>query len=169
MRAYLANGLFSESEQLYNQLIGEKVRKAFPDIQLYIPQENEAINDKNGYASSIQIFEGDNAHLDCADVLIAVLDGVEIDSGVSAEIGRFATLIEYDEIIGRDKKRFIIGVYTDSRQKGVSNSQKIEALQTKVAENQFSYRNLYTIGAVKKYGVVVASSEELIDSLKAFN
>ena len=48
-----------------------------------------------------------------SDVLIAVLDGVEIDSGVAAEIGAFSML-----------NRPIVGVLTDVRQQGRDNMQK---------------------------------------------
>ena len=35
-----------------------------------------------------------------------------------------------------------------------------------IAESQYSYINLYTIGAIKKYGVVVDSLEKAIKYLK---
>ena len=61
----------------------------------------------------------------------------------------------------------ILGLYTDSRQQGADNPQKIAALQ-EVAELQFSYVNLYTVGLVKLRGEIVSSSDELLEALNAY-
>lgn len=162
MKAYLANGLFSEADQLYNKHLAAKIRDNFPNIDLYVPQENAALNDKSGYANSLAIFDGDNFYLDSADLMIAVIDGVEIDSGVAVEIGRFVALKEFD----KSKNRNIFGIYSDIRQQGRTNSQKIDALIADGSENQFMYRNLYVIGAIKANGFLVSSSDELIEKMK---
>ena len=80
MKVYVANGLFSIGDRYVNQLIATEVRKAVEDIDLYVPQENDAINDKSSYADSLAIAEADLANLHASDVLVAVIDGVEIDS-----------------------------------------------------------------------------------------
>ena len=162
MKAYLANGLFSESDQLYNEYLAEKIRDNFPNLDLYVPQENAALNDKSGYANSLAIFNGDNFYLDSSDLMIAIIDGVEIDSGVAVEIGRFITLKEFD----KSKNRNIFGIYSDIRQQGRTNSQKIDALIADGSENQFMYRNLYVIGAIKANGFLVSSSDGLIEKMK---
>lgn len=162
MKAYLANGLFSESDQLYNEYLAEKIRDNFPNLDLYVPQENAALNDKSGYANSLAIFNGDNFYLDSSDLMIAIIDGVEIDSGVAVEIGRFITLKEFD----KSKNRNIFGIYSDIRQQGRTNSQKIDALIADGSENQFMYRNLYVIGAIKTNGFLVSSSDGLIEKMK---
>lgn len=161
MKAYLANGLFSEADQLYNKHLAARIRNNFPSIDLYVPQENAALNDKSGYANSLDIFKGDNFYLDSADLMIAVLDGLEIDSGVAIEIGRFITFKEFD----KSKKRYIFGIYSDIRQQGRTNSKKIEALIADGSENQFMYRNLYAIGSIKANGFLVSSSDELIEKM----
>jgi nucleoside 2-deoxyribosyltransferase len=166
IKAYLANGLFSESDQAFNAYLADRLRANFPWIDLYVPQENEALNDKTGYADSKTIFWGDNTFLDEADILIAVLDGVEIDAGVAAEIGRFAALRELEIINNNQTHRYIYGLYTDVRQQGVDNAKKIDALVNEVAENQFMYRNLYVVGAVKANGKIVTSSDELIKEME---
>ena len=86
----------------------------------------------------------------------AVLDGAVIDVGVASEIG-----------VAYHADMPILGLYTDSRQQGADNSQKIAALQ-EVAESQFSYVNLYTVGLVKLRGEIVSSSDELLEALKAY-
>jgi nucleoside 2-deoxyribosyltransferase len=166
IKAYLANGLFSEADQAFNNYLAHRLRHEFANIDLYVPQENEALNDKQGYADSKTIFWGDNAHLDDADILVAVLDGVEVDSGVAAEIGRFAALREWEIKHFNATHRCIFGLYTDVRQQGTSNAKKIDALINENVENQFMYRNLYVTGAVKANGFIVPSSDLLIDKME---
>ena len=165
MKGYLANGLFSESDRAYNELIARRVRDVVEGIELYVPQENAALNDKSGYADSVTIFKGDNDYLDKSDLLIAVIDGVEIDSGVAAEIGRFALLRQMDIVMFGESKREILALYTDVRLGGASNTTKVSALIEDSTENQFMYRNLYVLGAVKEHGRVFNSLSDLINYL----
>lgn len=151
MKAYLANGLFSLGDRLVNERLATAIRQAIPDIELYVPQENDAINDKASYADSLAIAEADLAMLQTSDVLVAVLDGVEIDSGVAAEVGAFSML-----------NRPIVGVFTDVRQQGRENMMKIEALIRDGIENQFVYRNLFVIGLIKRNGVITTSIDDAV-------
>lgn len=162
MKVYLANSLFSESDQMYNKFLASEIRNAIPDVSLYVPQENESINNKELFASSLAIYNADNMMLDDSDVMVSVIDGVEIDSGVVCELGRFASLCELD----KGRKRTILGLYSDVRQNGTENSRKIEALIHDSKENQFMYRNLYVIGAIKKNGRIFYKSYQLINYLK---
>ncbi len=157
MKAYLANGLFSLGDRLVNERLASAIRQAIPDIELYVPQENDAINDKTAYADSLAIAEADLAMLQKSDVLVAVLDGVEIDSGVAAEIGAFAML-----------NRPIVGVFTDVRQQGRENMMKIEALIRDGIENQFVYRNLFVIGLIKRNGVITSSINDAVLAVQEF-
>lgn len=156
MKAYLANGLFSLGDRYTNEVIAKAVRLAIPGIELYVPQENDAINDKSSYADSLTIAQADMEQLKVSDCLIAVLDGVEIDSGVAAEIGAFSML-----------NRPIIGVFTDVRQQGRDNTKKIDALIADGVENQFIYRNLFVVGLIKQNGVIVSSIDELVEHMKS--
>lgn len=154
---YFAAPLFTEMEQRYNAYVVERIREQYGDaVDVYLPQENEAINDKSGFADSVTIAQGDNAYLEKADLIIAVLDGVTPDSGVSAEIGYFYGM-----------KKPILGLYTDMRQGTHGNQAKIDALD-EVAESQFSYINLYTVGLVKQRGKIVTSSDELMTELGTY-
>jgi len=151
MKAYLANGLFSLGDRLVNERLAAAIRQAVPNIELYVPQENDAINDKSAYADSLAIAQADLEMLQNSDVLVAVLDGVEIDSGVAAEIGAFSML-----------NRPIIGVFTDVRQQGRENMMKIEALIRDGIENQLVYRNLFVIGLIKRNGVITTSINDAV-------
>ncbi|MFJ8101124.1 nucleoside 2-deoxyribosyltransferase [Lysinibacillus sp. NPDC096212] len=157
MKAYLANGLFSLGDRLVNEQLAAAIREAVPGIELYVPQENDAINDKTAYADSLAIAQADLEMLQNSDVLVAVLDGVEIDSGVAAEIGAFAML-----------NRPIVGVFTDVRQQGRDNMMKIEALVRDGIENQFVYRNLFVIGLIKRTGVITTSIAEAVKAVEKY-
>ncbi|MCH7321487.1 nucleoside 2-deoxyribosyltransferase [Solibacillus sp. MA9] len=155
MKAYLANGLFSIGDRYVNDLLARELRAAIPQIDLYVPQENDAINDKNAYADSLAIAQADLNSLKESDVLIAVIDGVEIDSGVAAEIGAFAML-----------NRPIVALLSDVRQQGRTNAKKIEALIADGTENQFIYRNLFVVGLIKQNGVIATTIEDVVALVK---
>ncbi|KRN24857.1 nucleoside 2-deoxyribosyltransferase [Lacticaseibacillus camelliae] len=153
MKIYFANALFSEADFAFNAQLVEKLRKAAPSLDIYLPQENASINDKNAYADSKMIAQADTEKVLAADLMIAVLDGPTIDVGVATEIG-----VAYAKHIP------ILGLYTDSRRLGATNQQKLAALQD-VAENQFHYLNLYTIGLIKLNGAVFTNSADLIQAV----
>lgn len=152
-KIYFASPLFSMSEQSFNEQVVEYIRENIPGVEVYLPQENESINDKSGYADSEMIANGDNKYLEEADILVAVLDGQTVDVGVAAEVGYFYSM-----------NKPIIGLYTDSRQGTYGNQQKIDALD-EIAESQFSYINLYLVGLIKMRGDIFNNVEELVATL----
>lgn len=99
----------------------------------------------------MMIAKADTDALFEVDLVIAVLDGQTIDAGVASEVG-----VAYQANIP------MIGLYTDSRQQGANNVEKINALRD-VAESQFSYVNLYTVGLIKLKGTVVTDEQTLIE------
>ena len=154
MKAYLANGLFSLSDRMFNKYLADLLRKKIKNLDLFVPQEQE-INDKSSYANSEMIAELDTNKLLESDILIAVIDGVEIDAGVATEIGVFY-----------NTGKPIVALYTDVRKQGRDNNKKIEALIADGNENQFMYRNLYTVGIIKKRGTIVDTVDELIEEIE---
>lgn len=150
MKIYFAGPMFAQADLLYNDHLVKKIRAISEKIDVYLPQENGAINDKTAYADSKMIALADTEKVLESDLLIAVLDGLVIDPGVASEIG-----VAYAKGIP------MIGLYTDTRQQGADNSRKIEALNT-VAENQFHYLNLYTVGLLKLNGSVVSDELALL-------
>ena len=156
VRIYLGAGLFNERDQFYNKYLAERIRGHHfmgELVDLYLPQENQEINDKNSFASSVNIANADTNKLLESDILVAVLDGDTIDAGLASEIG-----IAYAKGIP------IVGLYTDIRQFGTNNKDKIAALND-VCENQFSYINLFTVGLIKENGVIVRNSDSLMAEL----
>ncbi len=67
MKGYLANGLFSIGDRYVNEQLAKAIREAVPEIDLYVPQENAAINDKTAYANSEIIAEADLSKLEESD------------------------------------------------------------------------------------------------------
>ena len=153
-KIYFASPLFSEMEKSYNEKLVLSIRETYSEIEVYVPQEQGEINDKTAYADSMAIAKYDTEALLASQLMVAILDGSTIDVGVATEIG-----VAYQAGIP------IIGLYTDSRQQGATNPQKLAALQ-EVAESQFSYVNLYTVGLIKMNGAIYSTSE---DSITAIN
>ena len=150
MKIYFAAPMFAKSDLLYNEQIVKEVRALSPELSIYLPQENEAINDKTTYADSRMIALADTEKVLESDLMIALLDGLTIEIGVA-----YAKGIP------------VIGLYTDTRQQGGAHPKKIAALQ-ETAENQFHYLNLYTVGLIKLNGKVVSSETELLSEVKRF-
>lgn len=158
MKGYLANGLFGIGDRLLNSMIASELRKEIKGIDLYVPQENDEINDKSAYAGSIEIAMADVEKLKESDLLVAVIDGVEIDSGVAAEIGAFY-------MMGKP----IFALYSDVRQQGRDNEKKIQALVDDGTENQFVYRNLFVIGIIKESdGGIYSTVDGLVEGVREY-
>lgn len=164
MRIYLAGGIFFYGDYLRNIEWANKIREAFPNVDLYSPVENTEINGVEGkkkFAGSQEIANGDNIRLDNTDVLIACIDGDVLPSGTCAEIGKF------HEKIARGDNKYIIGICTDTRQCYNTHSDaKDKGGAASLGEQQYSYQNLYVTGLIKQAGILVYSIEEVIDELK---
>ena len=149
MNIYFAAPLFAKSDLLYNADLVNQIRSTYPQADIYLPQENASINDKSAYADSKMIAQADTEKVLESDLMIALLDGLTIDPGVASEIG-----------VAFAKEIPVLGLYTDSQQ-------KITALKT-VAENQFHYLNLYTVGLIKLNGEIYSSENALLEGLAAY-
>lgn len=156
-KVYFASPLFNAMEQEFNARVVKRLRESNKNLEIYLPQENMEINDKSLYADSIMIAKGDNDRLYESEILIAVLDGPIIDVGVATEIG-----------VAYAKGIKTIGLYTDVRH-GINASQlKLDALTNEVAENQFHYVNLFTVGCIKDNGKIVTSVDDLVKEMNKY-
>lgn len=166
MKAYLAGPIFTYGDLLRNTEWAQKIREAFPEIDLYSPVENTDINGVEGkkkFAGSQDIAKADNARLDETDILVACIDGDVLPSGTCAEIGKF------HEKIARGDNKFIIGICTDNRQCALTHSPAKDAGgRGELGEQQYSYQNLYVTGLIKQYGVLVTNIEDAIGYMKGF-
>lgn len=153
MKIYFAAPMFAKSDLVYNAYLVNQIRERYPEVEIYLPQENEAINDKTAYADSQMIALADTEKVLESQLMIALLDGVSIDAGVASEIG-----------VAYAKNIPVLGLYTDSRQQGATNTKKIRSLQ-EIGENQFHYLNLYTVGLIKLNGAIFSEEEKLFENI----
>lgn len=167
-RIYLASQIFAECWRDYNDKIAKRILEEFPDVDLYVPQNNKSINDKTKCANSIQIAHGDlTNNLDHDDIVIAVVDGDTPGIGTTFELGYFARICQEElQRTGSTKKK-IIALYTDSRE-GTATflDSKVDLLKNEIAESQFSYLNLLLVGGIKLYGVMCRTIDQVIEELR---
>ncbi|MCA9926138.1 MAG: nucleoside 2-deoxyribosyltransferase [Anaerolineales bacterium] len=153
-KIYVATFFFDVAGFEYTEKMAQQIKSRFPTVEPYLPQRNAAINDKKKNDKTItseKIYTNDTEELLSSDILIAGIDGVEIDSGVSCEIGIAAGWNEAVKMGHQGKPIHIIGFYTDMRQFGTG-------------ENRL-YRNLFVTGAIEQFGIIVRSLDELLIAL----
>ena len=164
MKIYLAGSIFYYGDVLRNTEWAQKIREAIPNVDLYSPIENTAINGTEGkkkFAGSQEIANGDNIRLDNTDILIACIDGDVLPSGTCAEIGVMR------EKIRRGDHKYIVGICTDNRQCYLTHSEaKNIGGAAELGEQQYSYQNLYVTGLIKQGGILVSNIDDAINFIK---
>lgn len=143
MKGYLASHFFNDAMFRWTEDLAQYIEKN-TNLDLYVPQRNADINDKknnDATITDIKISQADTKRLKEANILIANLDGLTIDDGVSAEIMAHGIMAEFEKDNNIDFPRLIIGIITDMRYIGTG-------------ENKL-YRNLMIIGKVKEHGHLV--------------
>ena len=167
VQVYLAGSMFCEADRMYNELLAKRIRERLgEDIDLYVPQENNSINDKTKCANSHDIFWGDYNRLQNCDIFIARIDGDIPPSGTSAEIG---IMSQRRQDWNKDTiPPMILGLCTDSRNpKRTYLEAKNELMKNEDYESQYCYFNLFTLGCIKVNGELATSIDELVDKLEA--
>lgn len=104
-RIYLAAPLFSEAECTYNASIAELLRSHYYEV--FLPQEtgdNHAVRDRHEH---VRIFNRNKRAIRDADIIVAIIDGADADSGTAWEMGYAAAL-----------KKPVIALRTDFRMAG---------------------------------------------------
>lgn len=123
---YLAGPLFSKTERTWINLIKRHITRLAADngfdIKIINPQE--FIYDKEiaelGETAKYEIFNRCKSHLDSVDILVAVLDGSQVDDGTAWEIGYFYGHKGYGHKI--------LGIRTDFRKAGESSGAVVNAM-----------------------------------------
>ncbi len=103
---YLAAPLFSEAECDFNSRLRDQLERL--GMNVFLPQEHSNNIDTKQDARQESIFSKNVAAIDKADILVAVLDGVDVDSGTAWEIG-------YAHALGKP----VYGLRTDFRTLGI--------------------------------------------------
>lgn len=163
MKGYLASHFFNDAMFRWTEDLAQYI-ETNTDLDLYVPQRNADINDKknnDATITDIKISQADTQRLKEANILIANLDGLTIDDGVSAEIMAHGIMAEFEKDNNIDFPRLIIGIITDMRYIGTG-------------ENKL-YRNLMIIGKVKEHGHLVVGyagddsfKNEVVDLINDF-
>jgi nucleoside 2-deoxyribosyltransferase len=118
VKIYFAGPLFSEAEREWIRSTikeiealaaqhGKKSEIIFP-YELFTQEEIDHLGPKG----KLEIFSRCKSHLDDADIVIALLDGSQVDDGISWEIGYF--------FARKSPEQRIIGIRTDFRRAGES-------------------------------------------------
>ncbi len=105
---YLAAPLFTEAELDFNRKLRDEIKKA--GLYVFLPQE-DSNNIKDEKNRQKIIFDKNLAAIDKADILVAVVDGSDVDSGTSWEIG-------YAYALGKP----VLGLRTDFRTLGIEGT-----------------------------------------------
>ena len=166
MKVYLASQIFAECWRDYNAKLVDKILGAYPDIDIYAPQFNASINDKTRCATAEDITYGDfTNNLDHDDIMIAIVDGDTPGIGTSVEVGYFSRICQ--EEINRQgyTNKKIIALYTDSRECSNTYLPAKNEMLKEFAECQYSYLNLLLVGALKRYGVMCRTMDEVVEEL----
>ena len=83
---YLAGPLFTLAEREFNSKLAEFIRKKRNDLFLLLPQET-AVKFKNDKNKNKEIFRDCIDSINKADIIVALLDGADADSGTCVELG----------------------------------------------------------------------------------
>ncbi|MCX9025244.1 MAG: nucleoside 2-deoxyribosyltransferase [Candidatus Methanoperedens sp.] len=104
---YLAAPLFSEAECDFNRRLRDLIITA--GFQVFLPQEDS----NNIHVDNRQeiIFNKNLAALDGSDIIVAVIDGADVDSGTAWEIG-----------YAYSKGKPVLGLKTDFRTLGIEGT-----------------------------------------------
>lgn len=126
MKIYFAAPLFTEADRDWIRSTIQKIEALAHErgqvVTIIFPYHltgQEEI-DSLGAAAKHEIFSRCKSHLDDADVLVALLDGSQVDDGTAWEIGYFYR--------GKPTGATIIGVRTDFRNAGESAGALVNAM-----------------------------------------
>ena len=104
LKIYFAAPLFTQAERIWNQTLANTIVEQDPKIEIFLPQTESGkayINGRLDFAKVQQICLNG---IDTCDVLVAILDGPDSDSGTCFECG-----------YAFSKGKKLIGIRTDLR------------------------------------------------------
>lgn len=126
MKIYFAGPLFSEPDRDWilkvKGQLEQLAKSKGSQINVVWPFEliSQSEIDRLGEKAKIEIFSRCKFHLDDADIVVALLDGAQVDDGTAWEIGYFYAR--------KSAGQKIIGIRTDFRRAGESEGAIINAM-----------------------------------------
>ena len=116
MKIYFAGPLFTEAQRDWIRATVQKIESLTAQrgtkTEIIFPYDLITLEEieRLGAKAKSEIFSRYKSHLDDADILLALLDGSQVDDGTARKIGYFYA--------GKSSKQKIIGLRTDSRRDG---------------------------------------------------
>ncbi len=104
MRIYLAAPVFTQVQRAWNRKLADAIKDAFEEATLILPQDFRTEGTYNNPKNYGVLFRQCTAQIQRCDVLLAVLDGSDVDSGTAFSIGMAHAL-----------GKTVIGIRTDYR------------------------------------------------------
>jgi len=124
MKIYLAGPLFSQAEQDWLRRLKAQILARAPaaPIEVCWPHDLFTAQEIAGWGDRAkhEIFGRCREHLDRADVVVALLDGTQVDDGTAWEIGYFYARRRYGQPI--------IGIRTDFRKAGDTDNARVNLM-----------------------------------------
>lgn len=112
MRFYIAGPLFSLAERNFNSDLADEIKRRVPGCDIFLPQR-----DVDPRQSADKIARACLKGLEDSSVMIAILDGPDVDSGTAFEIGYAYSF-----------RATILGLRTDFRNCGDTNVFEVNAM-----------------------------------------
>jgi nucleoside 2-deoxyribosyltransferase len=136
---YLAGPLFSNAERQWNKKLRDYLEQN-TDYNVYLPQDKcEELDPKNKEGDRKKLFRICEKGVQDADIVVAILDGADVDSGTAWEVG-------YARGIGKK----IIGIRTDFRLCEVVNVNIMLFFGVDIYITDFSGDNRKLFNKIKK-------------------
>ena len=141
MRVYLAGPLFTPYQRAFVDQLAARLRDH--DIEVFVPHEHLL----DGPLTPTQVFHTDADGVRAADVVLAVLDGTEVDDGTACEIGMFSELLRTGA-----RRGAIIGLMTDIR--------------TLRGTDDPPHMNLFVRGCIENYGTLHTDTDQALAAVR---
>ena len=138
----LAGPLFTPYQRSFLDQLATRLRDL--DIEVFVPHEHLL----DGPLTPTEVFHTDAQGVRAADVVLAVLDGAEVDDGTACEIGMFAELLHTGTRSGA-----IIGLMTDIR--------------TLRSTDDPPHMNLFVRGCIETYGSIHTDPDSALAAVQA--
>ncbi len=142
MRVYLAGPLFTPYQRSFLDQLAARLRDH--GIEVFVPHEHLL----DGPLTPTEVFRTDAEGLRAANVVLAVLDGTEVDDGTACEIGMFAELLRTGT-----RRGAIIGLMTDIR--------------TLRSTDDPPRMNLFVRGCIETYGSIHTDPDSALAAVQA--
>jgi len=132
MKIYLAAPLFSQMDRIYNRRLAQALEHALPSCDVVLPQDfkvkskrGNSFNDRSQFPA---IFRQCAEALETCDLVLARLDGADVDSGTAYEAG-------YARGLGKP----VLGLRTDYRESQLKGLNLMLALGCTQVVCRFSF------------------------------